>query len=147
MLEHRLRFYMFRPWLYNGGETEPQCNAQSGRLACRRFTAGVKVLWFMMRRPRSAVRVGQPFDEMIEAQPDTPAMMKKRNRKEQRESQQDTYDELIMPANESRKKGIPLLVGRLLRKLNNAPSLETSARKFERDHRPGNVTPNTTRAI
>jgi hypothetical protein len=27
-------------------------------------------------------------------------MMKKRNRKEQREGQQDTYDELIMPANE-----------------------------------------------
>ena len=56
--------------------------------------------WLMTRLPRSDVRVWQPFDEMIEAQPDTPAMMKKRNRKEQREGQQDTYDELIMTANE-----------------------------------------------
>jgi len=38
--------------------------------------------WLMTRLPRSDVRVWQPFDEMIEAQPDTPAMMKKRNRKE-----------------------------------------------------------------
>lgn len=37
---------------------------------------------------------------MIEAQPDTPAVMKKRNRKDQRERQQDTDDELIMPAND-----------------------------------------------